>query len=205
MRERLTDKVEQIRQAASNGVRREISDDFQYNKKKLKHLKHILHKLTVSVGTMMSALNEFSRVKGRDISPDGMLGGLGYIMPLKDIKEALVESVHKMSAVTDCIADELTNPKWNAEDDKDVKDLIKEKEQIEETVEEDLGDVSEEEMPEQEMPEEVPEEDSISPEDIITSTEDRVASFSKETEAAYAEAVRRCLINAGNNGKGAKI
>jgi hypothetical protein len=123
------------RNAAGN-LRREISDDFKYDKKKLKHLKHILHNINVSLGTLISALNEFSKIKGPDVSPDGMLGGLGYIMPVREMKEFLNNSVKSLSDVADSLADELTNPAWKAEDDKDVKELIKEKEKVEEKVEE---------------------------------------------------------------------
>lgn len=134
MRQRLTEN-----KTAASGVRREISPDFEYNKKKLKHLKHILHNVNVSVGTLVSALNEFSKVRGRDISPDGHLGGLGYILSIKDIKEGLIGSIQKLGDVSDCLADELTNPRWNAEDDKEIKDLLKEKDDIEEVVEEEIN------------------------------------------------------------------
>jgi len=173
MRQRLSWDYDKMA-AASNSLRREISEDFKYNKKKLKHLKHILHNVTVALGTLVSSLNEFSRLKGRDISPDGLLGGLGYIIPIKGIKEALIHSVQQLGDIADCIADELTNPRWNAEDDSDVKKLLKQKEEVEEQVEEQM-------------------EEEISPEDVITSTNEDLL-ITKEAEDAYADAVRRRLV-----------
>jgi hypothetical protein len=130
MRKRLTEHSSNKQAAA--GLRREISDDFKYDKKKLKHLHRILHNVNIAVGTLGSALSEFSRVKGPAISPDGLLGGLGYIMPIKNVKEVITTSVHSLSEIADSLADELTNPHWNAEDDKETKEVLKEKEKVEE-------------------------------------------------------------------------
>jgi hypothetical protein len=186
-RKRLTHRVDKMKQAASNGLRREISDDFKYNKNKLKHLKHILHNLNVALGTLVSSLNEFSRIKGPDISPDGLLGGLGYIMAIRDIKEVLNGSAQKLSDIADCLADELTNPKWEASDDKDVKELIKEKERIEEKVDEETAPRDD--------------EDNLTPEDVVTSTDiDKTASISKKAKDMLAEAVKQSLVNF-NTGK----
>jgi len=137
MRERLTDHPERIKTAAAG--KRQIPDDYKYNPKKIKHLKHILHNVSVALGTLTSALNEFSRLKGPEISPDGLLGGVGYIIPIQDIKQALISSIHSLGNVADSIADELTNPKWNIQDDKEVKKLIEEKEDVLEKVEEEIN------------------------------------------------------------------
>lgn len=157
MRQRLTDNPERFRQAASNSARRQIPEDFKYNPKKLKHLKRVLHNVSIALGTLSSALNEFSRLKGPEISPDGMLGGVGYILSIQDIKENLINNVKGLSNVADCIADELTNPRWNAQDDTEVKELIKEKDDATEKVDDeispdDLVDGPNEEEPEIEDP-----------------------------------------------------
>jgi hypothetical protein len=134
-RQRFTDNPELMKTAGAS-LRREIPEDFTYNPKKLKHLKHILHNVSIALGTLTSALNEFSRVKSPEISPDGKLGGIGYVIPVNEIKQAINTSVHSLSNVADCIADELTNPRWNAEKDSEVKELIKEKDDAVDKVEE---------------------------------------------------------------------
>lgn len=184
MRIRLTSNPELFKQAAAGAQKREIPDDFKYNAKKLKHLKHVLHNVTVALGTLTSSLNELSRVKGRDLSPDGLLGGKGYIMSFKEIKQQINGSVHELSNIADCIADELTNPRWDAKDDKEVKKLIKQKEDVEEQVEEvqeldpneesseepDQGEQGQEEPNQEELSEEQKEAtDEISPDDLVTS------------------------------------
>jgi hypothetical protein len=174
-RQRFTDHPELIKIAAGAALRREIPEDFTYNPKKLKHLKHILHNVSIAVGTLTSALNEFSRVKSPEISPDGKLGGIGYIIPVKDVKQSINTSVHTLSNVADCIADELTNPRWNAEADAEVKELIKEKDKAVDKVEE------------------IPENsDDISNDDIVTVEEEPV-EIKKEAQDKLASAVTQSL------------
>lgn len=199
---RITNRLSQSKVAA--GSRREIPSDFKYNKKKLKHLKHILHNVSVAVGTLTSAFNEFSRVKGPDISPDGLIGGTGFILPIKDIKEILNTSIRGLSDVSDSIADELTNPHWGAEDDSDVKKLIKEKEEVEEKaensdiIEEDEPDDggSTEESPAQEVP--VEDDGDISNKDVVTS-QDVIKQAS--TDDFFSKAVRESLVRFSSVGR----
>jgi len=204
-RVRITNRLSQSKVAA--GSRREIPGDFKYNKKKLKHLKRILHNVSVAVGTLVSAVNEFSRIKGPDISPDGNLGGLGYILPIKDIKEVLNTSIRGLSDVSDSIADELTNPNWGAEDDSDVKKLIKEKEDIEEKaenshiIEEDEDDSTEDDSTEESPVPEVPVENDdgdLSNKDVVTS-QDVIKQAS--TDDFFSKAVRESLVRFSSVGR----
>lgn len=220
MRTRLTDDPKRLISAASSGNgRREIPDDFKYNTKKLKHLKAILHNVSVALGTLSSAFNEFSRFKGPEISPDGRLGGAGYILPIKDIKQSLQNSIYSLSDVADCLADELNNPKWDVKDDKDVKKLIKEKEeaveQVEEIIEKPEEDDSSdditntpkepeetEEKPEESQSEETPTEESVEPPQSEEKTEDKPDSEKsllfgsvKKASDVYAKAVRQSLVD----------
>jgi len=187
MRKRLTDNPEMMRIAGSGGggVRREIPEDFKYNPKKLKHLKHILHNVTVALGTLTSCLSEMSKVKGPDVSPDGLLGGRGFIMPLKEMKETIYNTVHSLGNVADSIADELENPKWNIKD-KEVDELIKEKEEVEEKVEkvqEDMG--TEEDFGVKD------DDNDINPEELITAEE----YISEKAEKMLKKAVTENLVN----------
>lgn len=172
-RRRLT---ERIPKTAAGPMRREITPDFKYDKKNLKCIKKVLHNINVSLGTLISALNEFSRVKGPDISPDGLLGGLGYVTPVREMKEVLNSSIRNLSDVADSLADELANPGWKAEDDKEVKELIKEKEENEEKVED-----MEEEQP-------------LGPEDVVTSTEVLNEKTASVDDRLFCEQVKQALL-----------
>jgi len=209
MRERFTDNPGRFKTAA--GVRREIPADFKYNPKKLKHIKKILHNVTVSLGTMTSSLNEFSKLKGPEVSPDGLLGGVGYIIPLKEIKETFNSSIRHLSDVADCLADELTNPRWDVQDDKDVKKLIKEKEEAleeAEEVEEEDDDLNpddlvtvkelEEDTDDQDYDESAEEKPDILPDadpDTRDSIESKVLRNASAGEEKFKKAVQASLVN----------
>lgn len=225
MRERLTDHPDrmvairgklattkiQYKLAAtkSSGGRREIPDDYKYNPKKAKHLKRILHNVSVALGTLTSSLNEFSRVKGPDLSPDGRLGGMGYIMALTDIKQTINGAVHDLSTIADCIADELNNPKWAVSDEKETKDLIKEKDKAIEKVDEVSDDINPDDIENEEgegvevdlveEPTKEPKEEE-SPEERIEPEEKPKESPKEENpeagfELKLASAVRNSLVN----------
>jgi hypothetical protein len=201
MRKRLTER--QAKQAAA-GLRREISEDFKYDKKKIKHLQKILHNVNISLGTLGSALHEFSRIKGPTISPDGLLGGLGYIMPIKTVKEVITTSVHNLSEVADSLADELTNPHWHSEDDKETKELIKEKEQVEEETQKVLDTPEGEPSEGEPEPKEEPAEEGIQPDDIVNSTErveEEARMASKKTDRVLSAKVRQALVRFSSVGK----
>lgn len=208
MRERFTDHPERYISAAS--MKREIPDDFKYNPKKAKHLKKVLHNVTISLGTLTSSLIELSKLKGPDISPDGLLGGRGYIIPFKEVKENINNAARSLSDIADTIADELTNPRWDVKDDKDVKKLIKEKDEAVEKVEEveeeigpdDLTTVEdlkedaedeEEEKPEAEEDEEPLPDPDPDNKDKVESRELRNASFKGEDQLRTA--VCESLVN----------
>lgn len=181
MRKRLTERVDRAKQAAG-GLRREISDDFKYDKKKLKHLTFVLHNVNVSLGALASALNRLSKLRGPTISPDGLLGGLGYIMPIKDMKLNLHEAVQRLSDIQDSIADEMNNPRWDASEDKEVREVLKEKEKVEEQVEEEIN------------PEDITTSSEILDDDVDDDDTTKVASISKNAETKLAENVKRFLV-----------
>jgi hypothetical protein len=202
MRKRFTDHPDEMTKAAAASVRREIPDDFKYDKKKLKHLKHILHNSNVALGTLTSILNEFAKLKGPDISPDGLLGGIGYIIPVKEVKQAINNAVHGLSDIADCIADELTNPKWNAEDDKEVKELIKEKDEAIEKVEEEINpdDVNVEEAEEEDVEDKnMKKEEQPSVEEPDMEPDMGKEARTKQANDALSQAVQQSLVKFYSN------
>jgi hypothetical protein len=184
-RERLTSKVAAVAATAATEkkkkenageVRRNL-DGFEYDTAKASILKRSLHNINVSLGTLLSAMKDLSLLRGSEITPDGMLGGRGFIMPFKEIKLKINAAVSDLSDITDTIADELTNPKWglSPEEKKKVKKMKEEVEdkieEVEETVPETPSDEQpgKEETPEQPVEEEKPE--IIDPDDVKDSAE----------------------------------
>lgn len=175
-RERLTNKVKLAAESrkdkktsAKGDVRREL-DGFEYDKSKAKILKDVLHNVNVSLGTLMAAMKQLSMLRGSDVTPDGKIGGRGFIMEFKDVKQGINESVGTLSDITDSIADELKNPGWGLKDS-EVKKLKKEQEKAEE-IEEEVEEMAESEPePEEEtsditLDEEIEKESTIGPNDV---------------------------------------
>jgi len=51
-------------------------------------------------------------VKSSSVSPDGMLGGRGYVMNVKDVRGRLQDACELLSAITDTLYDEINAPHW---------------------------------------------------------------------------------------------
>lgn len=195
-RERLTTKMAAAATAAEkkkkeqdrSGDARRNLDGFEYDPSKATVLKKSLHNINVSLGTLLAAMKELALLRGSEITPDGMLGGRGFIMPFREMKSKINSAVNDLSDITDTIADELTNPKWGLTPDEKKKvkrekeEIQEEVQEIEETVpgtpedkpEENTEPTTEEGAPEAPpatdiMPKEKPED--ISPEDIVNSAE----------------------------------
>lgn len=113
-------------------------DGFDYDTSKAKILKNALHNLNVALGTMLGALKDLALLRGSDITPDGKLGGRGFVMEFKEIKMNMTQMVSNLSDITDTIGDELTNPKWGL-NTKEIKKIKEEKEHVEDKAEEVSG------------------------------------------------------------------
>lgn len=141
-RERLTTKVAAAKDNSRKVIEGRELEGFQYDKSKAKILKKVLHNLNVSLGTLISAMREISVIRGSEITPDGKLGGKGFIMSFKDIKQIINEAVGNLSDVTDTLSDELINPMWGLSPT-EKKKVKAEKEEVDEEVEDAEEEISE--------------------------------------------------------------
>lgn len=91
---------------------RQLDDAPPYDKEKIVHVKSLIKAIGMSLEGLHEAVRELSSVKSHVISPDGKLGGRGYVMSIKDFKDTLSSSMNSVSNLMDTIADELTNPSW---------------------------------------------------------------------------------------------
>jgi len=186
-RVRLTTKIAAVvadkkskKDAPSRDSHRNL-DGFEYDPSKATVLKKALHNINVSLGTLLAAMKDLALLRGSEITPDGMLGGRGFIMPFRDMKLKINSAIGDLSDITDTIADELTNPKWglSPEEKKKVK---REKQEIEEQVEEieeTVPGLPDKSTPENPDAEEAPQSEDepkdtlgeINPKDVINSAE----------------------------------
>jgi hypothetical protein len=114
-----------------------ITDDFNYSPRNLKPLAKVLRASLAALGHTLSAYNTFAKVKSARVSPDGNLGGKGYIQKIQDMRKQYMNIVEALSAITDTLYDETNAPHWaalsrqeDAEDVQQVKDLISDVEEI---------------------------------------------------------------------------
>lgn len=149
-------------------VERAIKKDFIFNAKELEPLSKSLRSGLMALGHATSCYNTFVKIKSRNISPDGNLGGLGYIMPISDIRKNLMNCIEALSSITDSMYDEILAPHWNPDEDeltpRDREHVINIVEQIKE-LHSDPEDYAEQE--EQEMDAELD-----SPEEQVPTEED---------------------------------
>jgi hypothetical protein len=119
--------------AGQTNIKRAIPEDYKYDPSAIKPMAKMLWSMSVSLGHALSAHKAFVRLKSATISPDGLLGGQGYVMAVKDVRTMLHDACEALSALCDTIHDEINAPHWQpklgqlekADVDK-IKDLLRE-------------------------------------------------------------------------------
>ena len=101
-----------------------------FNKKSTKNIAKVLRSTLSSLGHAMSAYTTFAKIKSSDISPDGNLGGRGYIMEIKAIRRQYMNVVEALSAMSDTLYDEITADHWKVEQSKMLNQVMEEVEDI---------------------------------------------------------------------------
>ena len=122
---------------------RNMQPDYNYNPKKKKELAKVLRSTTAAMGHAMSAYSTFTKIKSADVSPDGNLGGKGYIQKIMDMRKQYMNVVEALSALSDTIYDEISAPHWAAisrqetpEEKEEVAQIIQDAQDIKENPEE---------------------------------------------------------------------
>lgn len=116
---------------------REINEDFKFNPKNIKPLAQTLRAALLSMGHALTAHETFARIKSAQVSPDGSLGGKGYIQKIPEMRRQLMNVIEALSALTDTLYDEIKAPHWNPalqeqspRERQEVKDLMNDVEEI---------------------------------------------------------------------------
>jgi len=110
-------------------TQRKIPTDHKFDPKALKPLVKMLWASSVALGHTLTAHRQFSRLKSVAFSPDGLVGGQGYVLSVKAVRAKLYEAGELLSTICDSIYDEVNGPHWKpkmAELDKaDESDVLK--------------------------------------------------------------------------------
>lgn len=122
---------------ALGSLRRQIPRGFVYDPRALKPLARMLWALSVALGHSLTAYRQFARLKSSTVSPDGRIGGRGYVMDVRDVRSKIQEACELLSAVSDTIHDEINAPHWRprlsdlgANDAEDVAALLEKSREI---------------------------------------------------------------------------
>jgi hypothetical protein len=92
--------------------KRNIPKDHPFDAKALKPMAQALWATSVSLGHAWTAYRHLNRLKSTRVSPDGMLGGRGYVMAVKDIRQKMYAACEALSSIADTIHDEIEAPHW---------------------------------------------------------------------------------------------
>ena len=118
---------------------RKLNPQMVFEPRHLKPLAKSLRSALMALGHAISAYNAFTRIKSRNISPDGNLGGLGYVQKITDMRRQLMNCVEALSAYTDTVYDEMHAPHWNSKEDTldartraEVREIVEQSEGIRE-------------------------------------------------------------------------
>jgi hypothetical protein len=156
--------------ADHNPSKREIPGDFNYSPNNQKPLAEVLRGTLAALGHCLSAYNTFAKLKSARLSPDGSLGGRGYIMKIADMRKQYMNTVEALSALSDTLYDEINAPHWSLltrqEDDAakaQVSALIQDSEEIKKDPEAWAEDELADEFGETDDSEEAPEDETEDP------------------------------------------
>src|SRR5271169_2011957 len=96
-------------------VRRDVRvEDFSWSPESLGELAKILWASQRAHSYAMAAFRLFSKIPSSQISPDGLLGGRGYIQNIKEMRTSLAQAAEVLSSFTDTVDDEINAPHWKS-------------------------------------------------------------------------------------------
>ena len=122
---RTAGKIEFVKD--SGPLRRDIRvQNFEWSQDSLRNLAKILWAAQRSHSYAVAAYRLFSKMPSSQFSPDGLLGGRGYIQGIKDMRSGLAQAVETLSAFTDTVHDEINADHWKPaeESDSEVAEIV---------------------------------------------------------------------------------
>jgi hypothetical protein len=107
-------------------VRRDVRvKGYKWSSDALRDLAKILWAGQRAHSYAMAAFRIFSKMPSSEFSPDGLLGGRGYIQSIKDMRSGLSNAVEVLSTFTDTIHDEVNADHWNpVEKEAEIDDIV---------------------------------------------------------------------------------
>ncbi len=104
--------------------RRSIPNNWGFSPDGLKPLVRTLLASNAALGKAASAYRTFTLLKSNLVSPDGSLGGHGYVQSILTLRKKLLAACELLSSVSDTISDELQAPHWQSMESAEVKAIL---------------------------------------------------------------------------------
>lgn len=128
--------------------KRNIPPDHSFDPKMLKPMSKALFAASTALGHALTAYRQLNRLKSATVSPDGLLGGRGYVMSVRNMRQKLFEACEGLSAIADTLYDEIGAPHWKPKlamlDENDQEDVGRFVEESEELLDNPEGEAYEE-------------------------------------------------------------
>lgn len=143
-------EVKHIKDHSGNSDKREHLEGFNFNEKGLKAVAETYNHLAKAFSNMVQASNSFNKIKSSQVSPDGRIGGTGYVQQIKDVRTAMSSSINVISELIDTFYDEVNSPYWKKqtfEEHPIVKSILNEADLIIDKAEE-KADIADKELKE---------------------------------------------------------
>lgn len=178
-------------------VRRDVRvEDFEWSPDSLRNLAKILWSTQRAHSYAMAALRLFSKTPSSQISPDGLLGGRGYIQSIKDIRTGMASAVEALSSFTDTLHDEVSAAHWKGSDTEteQVSGIVEDAAQVKAHPEQFVNEQFKEEEGEDaqfENPAAINPQVGGQPEDDGWSSEEEEETAQTQIAASYAETAIR--------------
>jgi hypothetical protein len=193
---RTAGKIEFIRDQGP--VRRDIrADDFEWSPDSLKNLAKILWAAQRSHSYAVSALRLFSKMPSSQFSPDGLMGGRGYIQSIKDLRNALANATESLSSFTDTVYDEINASHWQGSLTDDSKHLLEDTQEVKENPEEFVEDAYKDQHDSDEFESLDPSEMNPTPESmgeaVSSGGDDSADNSEEESESGHSQIASRTL------------
>jgi len=109
--------------------KRDIPKEHPFDPKALKPMSKALLASSTALGHALTAYRYLSRLKSTTVSPDGRIGGRGYVMEIQAARQKLYDASEALSAVSDTLYDEIQAPHWKPKlamlDENDQEDVVR--------------------------------------------------------------------------------
>ena len=109
---RTAGEIKHIKDHSGFDIARQGIEGFSFKEKGMKSVATTYKHLANAFLHMVKASNIFAKCKSSQVSPDGKLGGKGYVQPIKSIRASMAETINVMSELLDTFYDEVNSPYW---------------------------------------------------------------------------------------------